>query len=910
MKYFCCDERRRQIVKELGVLNGIEYVEVSDRAAPSEELRQRTLFVRLLRPLDAGTVLNKRNFRVSGGERTKTVDIKWVKPADPLPAGEDPALVDGLSELDHYLLVRTQYRGDFSLYTLSMVSGPDSDLPPDGFDPLLVDVQFSFKVECESDFDCRTELVCPVEPSSAPVIDYLSKDYASFRRLMLDRMSLTVPQWRERSPADLGVALVELLAYVGDHLSYQQDAIATEAYIGTARRRVSVRRHARLVDYRMHEGCNARAWVRVCAATAGATLVEGTQLLSRVAGLPDVIVPDGPEHRAAINQGATVFEAVCDTVLYPKHEQFEFYTWGQRSCCLPRGATKATLRGELPNLKAGDVLVLAEVADPKTEKAEDADRARRWAVRLTHVVPSEDPSGGLFESPPTAEPVRITEIEWDEDDALPLPLCISTEGNEDLEVSVAWGNIVLADHGRTVADGDLGAVANASMRYAPTASDAPCGRDEVRNVPVRYCPTLKESPLTHSPPEATPLFEGPATPQLLADLDSHSFSSAVHDWFLSQGASFDDGPAVVRGGNGVWSISDGQSVFVVRAVSGVLWVSGREPAASRTTQCDPREARPSVKLIGTHNSVSEEWTPRFDLLSSDESDAGFVAEVEDDGTVRLRFGDDEHGKRPNAGTSFSASYRVGNGTAGNVGAEAIAHVVTNDESILWVSNPMPAAGGVDPESLEAVRRDAPEAFKIQERAVTPKDYADVVERYKQVQQAAATFRWTGSWHTVFVTVDRGNGKEVDTAFEDELRNHVEKYRMAGHDLEVDGPRYVPLEVGMHVCVKPNHFRGHMKPALLTALGNGVLPDGELGLFHSDNFTFGQPVYLSQLYARAQSVEGVESVTIHTFQRLREPCCQALDEGVLSMGRLEIARLDNDPNFPERGVLKLTLGGGK
>ena len=29
-----------------------------------------------------------------------------------------------------------------------------------------------------------------------------------------------------------------------------------------------------------------------------------------------------------------------------------------------------------------------------------------------------------------------------------------------------------------------------------------------------------------------------------------------------------------------------------------------------------------------------------------------------------------------------------------------------------------------------------------------------------------------------------------------------------------------------------------------------------------------------------------------------------------MGRLEIARLDNDPNFPERGVLALTVGGGK
>ena len=65
---------------------------------------------------------------------------------------------------------------------------------------------------------------------------------------------------------DIGITLVELLAYVGDYLSYYQDAVATEAYLETARQRISVRRHARLVDYVFSEGCNARAWV--CVGTA------------------------------------------------------------------------------------------------------------------------------------------------------------------------------------------------------------------------------------------------------------------------------------------------------------------------------------------------------------------------------------------------------------------------------------------------------------------------------------------------------------------------------------------------------------------------------------------------------------------------------------------------------------------
>jgi hypothetical protein len=90
----------------------------------------------------------------------------------------------------------------------------------------------------------------------------------------------------------------------------------------------------------------------------------------------------------------------------------------------------------------------------------------------------------------------------------------------------------------------------------------------------------------------------------------------------------------------------------------------------------------------------------------------------------------------------------------------------------------------------------------------------------------------------------------------------------------------------------------------------VRGDGSLGLFHPDRFTFGSPVYLSAIVAAAQGVEGVQSVTAQAFQRQRDDASSALDTGVLPMGRLEIAQLDNDPSFPEHGVLELTFGGGK
>jgi len=89
-----------------------------------------------------------------------------------------------------------------------------------------------------------------------------------------------------------------------------------------------------------------------------------------------------------------------------------------------------------------------------------------------------------------------------------------------------------------------------------------------------------------------------------------------------------------------------------------------------------------------------------------------------------------------------------------------------------------------------------------------------------------------------------------------------------------------------------------------------LPDGGLGTFHPDNFTFGQPVYASRIVAAAQAVEGVDSVRLDRFERLADPDPATLEQGVIPMGRLEIAQLANDPNYRDRGRLRLSSGGGQ
>src|SRR5262249_37373543 len=164
----------------------------------------------------------------------------------------------------------------------------------------------------------------------------------------------------------------------------------------------------------------------------------------------------------------------------------------------------------------------------------------------------------------------------------------------------------------------------------------------------------------------------------------------------------------------------------------------------------------------------------------------------------------------------------------------------------------------------------------------------------------------GSWRTVFVTLDPlgSDTVDLDPSLKTKVRDHLEKFRLAGYDLEVDDPRYVSLEVELAVCVKRGYFGADIEQALLEVFSNRVRADGTLGLFHPDRFSFGEPVYLSPLVQAVLAVDGVDSVRFVTFQRQGKPDQgAAIKAGRILLDRLEIARLDNDPNFPEHGTFR-------
>jgi predicted phage baseplate assembly protein len=351
---------------------------------------------------------------------------------------------------------------------------------------------------------------------------------------------------------------------------------------------------------------------------------------------------------------------------------------------------------------------------------------------------------------------------------------------------------------------------------------------------------------------------------------------------------------------------------IVHAAPFDPFVAAQQSAFATMVPSGPAIAE--VSLTGD----GETWRAVPDLLASDPFAAEFCIEAGDQAHY-ARFGDSSAGRVPTQGAAMTARIRHGGGRRGNVGAGAIAHVVTNDGgAIAAVRNPLPATGGRDREPAKAIRIAAPQAFRQQRRAVTPADYVAAAETFGDVQRAYAERRWTGSWSTVFLAIDRAGAGGVDADFEAALRGHLATYRLAGHDLEVVPPHFVPLDIRLYVCVCGDHYPGDVERDLLDAFSSGYSRDGRRGFFHPDNFSFGDNVLLSPIIARAMAITGVQWIgpraasgaVLGHFGRLDQPLVEFADAAEIPIAPNEVARLDNSPTFPDNGRISFIMAGGR
>lgn len=852
---------RSQLVSgEVGV-TGLDHVEA--KPAPPRGF-QLTLF--FLPQKETGEILlpprlDPAHLRIFRPDGTALSGL-WVESVARSEAQGEPVYVAALASEDPAVVARLA--NDLSQYVLEVVE-------VSGVDRFLSRVFFSFSGAPRS--APGFGIAVPDLPPPAD-IDYLVKDFQSFRKLMLDRMALLLPEWPERNPVDLGVAIIEVLAYAADYLSYYQDSVATEAYLETARERISVRRHVRLLDYTLHEGCNARVWLGIQPAGGGARkalVPQGTEVLT--GGSEVGTVERGSErYGRMLAGGSQVFETLYETAVRPEVSRLSLYAWGLSNYFLPAGSRRATLEGWTHKLGAGDVLVLRQALSPESGRETDVDLRLARAVRLSE--PSREGLDG---------DQQITEIVWHEEDALPFDLWVTRETRSEVYKNLAevHGNVVLADHGRTVWE-ELPAVPE-NRDYRPVLSErnlicsVPFHRSAIDALPARAA-------LLQDPAEALPALR-------LYEVNERYFYRHARKPQPSPPA---------------------QS-YKMAAAYGAIPEKPNAPEPL-TPGRFARVFKEALRLSPEDMPQVEVWVPRHDLLESGRFARNFVVETEEDGRARLRFGDGTEGLAPTPGSRFWAVYRIGSPPRGNVGPRTVTQLVLESggagAGLAGARNDVAAQGGTLPEDIEVARRNAPQAFHVQQRCVTEGDYVTLAERFAGVYKAQCVKSWNGSGTTATVSVQREGGRPVDATFLAKLDQSLRPFLLLGHEMEVLPPRMVPLSIVLAVEVEPSHLRSTIRDDLLDVLGDRRLPDGRYGFFYPDRFTFGQPVYLSELIATAMKVHGIAAVEARQFHRLGRRQGNELETGRIEMDRLEIAQCRNDSAVPRFGTIELQLTGGQ
>jgi len=362
-------EALRERARNLDKLNGLRMVLVDlEPAADPKEARLELHFYNanqvaaVVAAIGTDRRKARATFPISGGTR--------------LPAGSGPGRVqvtEVAADADPSVLLLTVAPiGDYSTYTL----GIEFDL----IDPLFSTIGFRFRPGCFTT-ECDPEWCEGPATEPAPAIDYLARDFDSFKHTLIAAMIDRVPGWRPTSEADLDETLIELLSASADELADLQDRVMSEAYLGTARKRVSLARHARLMDYHIHQGNQATTWL---------ALKVGLGIDGRVrSGF--TAWTGGPAAPPAERQVFTTTDPVRVSGLL---DTIRLYSWSRTVRTLPEGATEADLlltadsqgdANEVRDLiRSGAIrhLLVQEIRDPVTCRTVGFDRARRQVVTL------------------------------------------------------------------------------------------------------------------------------------------------------------------------------------------------------------------------------------------------------------------------------------------------------------------------------------------------------------------------------------------------------------------------------------------------------------------------------------------------------------------------------------------------
>ena len=225
------------------------------------------------------------------------------------------------------------------------------------------------------------------------------------------------------------------------------------------------------------------------------------------------------------------------------------------------------------------------------------------------------------------------------------------------------------------------------------------------------------------------------------------------------------------------------------------------------------------------------------------------------GAARIQFGDGVEGATlPTGQANIQATYRVGIGAAGNVAAGAISTLVDRPVGVSGVTNPLPATGGQDPQSIEDIRANAPLSVLTLGRAVSITDYQNFAASFAGIARASALWIPNGVNRGVFLTVAAAGGAALPPGSQT-LANLVTALKNYGNPhVSIYAQSFLETTFAFSAGLKydPAYSVPDVKAAVVELLQQN---------YSFANRDFGQGVSGDELAALIQSVAGVVAVNV-------------------------------------------------
>ena len=266
----------------------------------------------------------------------------------------------------------------------------------------------------------------------------------------------------------------------------------------------------------------------------------------------------------------------------------------------------------------------------------------------------------------------------------------------------------------------------------------------------------------------------------------------------------------------------------------------------------------------------------------------------DDGRRMVQFGDGQIGGAtlPTGTANVTASYRVGSGLAGRVGANALTTLLDRLQGLSSVTNPLGAEGGAAPETTETVRSSAPRTVRTFGRAVSLQDFEDLITASGEVAKADAIWVWEGLAPAVYLTVaGQAGGVFSDLA---SLAATLDSARDTNHRLMMGNYQSVPIQISAKILTLPQYVQDDVLKGARAAL---------LDALAFDNLNLGQSIHLSFVYTVLQDVPGVQAADIVLFG-FRKPDGMTAAQFDAYLDSRAVERLSDGSVNPVQGHLRI------